>query len=909
MSGLFGGGTTTFDERFGSLRIQQSSQGVGIALVWGRQRIAPNLLWFDDFKATEHRESQGGKGGGATQVSYTYEASVLMGLCAGTINGVRRIWRDKDQLTSGTRFSPAQNLNHVATVPGDRKVTVPDAARWDVDNGVRDASSGEVNITDYTVAAGVYTFGVDLVGASLSIYYGIASSSEPYSALEAAGFTQFASGARGQAVWGYLASAHAGEAIGYSGIAYVAATGLALSSSAGLMQYSFEIDARRQVSEGIPDANAADVCTDILLDPLYGAVPGAEWVGNLAHYRNWCAAMGLFLSPVYTERKGAFEYIEQIADLTFSRPLWRVDSFTVIPLATEGVSSGTGSFTPLPEHSAPVYVITDDDISEPIEEQRKAPADRYNRVNVQFKDRAADYAEAIETAEDKAAIDAFGLIPEPNVFHAPEIAVQSVAAIVAQLRLRQGLSVQGTYKFNLPVNFDLLDPLDIISISDARIDLDIRSVRITEIKESSDGALSIIAEDVEITGAVTQASQPSGGFVYGPGVIDATLLRAVLMPTAATNNVQQVWVGATAGANWGGATLWVSETGTDYRRVGVFTVRARLGALSHELPGSLVELDTSHELQVGVLGDGAPLPTVSQADVDSYRSLIWADGELLAYRDAELTGVRAYDLGYLCRGLYGTDADVHDVGTSWMRLDEAVLRLDVPAALIGKTMYLKATGRGLLGTVEQGLDEVSPLVLDVVAQQSKPGASSVIALTSPFVSTYFEINFAAAARAFEYQLEVRHAGVLLRAVSTSAQVFRYLYADAVDDGGALREYQVRVRGVNDAGAGPWASIVVSNPAPAAVEGVAESGTGDSRTLTWDPNVETDRAGYRAWISEIEDFDPKAGEGTQIYDGSATTAEATSLLAATTYYVRVAAYDVWSAITADLNLSDQFTFET
>lgn len=905
MSGLLGGGSTTYEERLASLVVQQSAQGVGITMLWGRQRVAPNLLWFDDFVAIENRQAQGGKGApGVESVSYTYQASVLMGICAGTIAGVNRVWRDKDVFTSGVRVSPPQQVLFEGVVGPDRMLVIPDAPRWESTLSVV-SSLGTVPPYD-DLGSGAYLFDLDSIGATMLITYMVGSETTVFSALEAAGFSTFAAGARGQSPWGYLTTAHPSEALGYSGVAYVGGVSLGLSNSAGLKQYSFEVDGRRQVSADVPDANAADVCTDLLLDPLYGAVPDAGWVDGLSQYRDWCGAMGLYLSPSYADRKGAFEYVQQIAELTFSKPLWRVNTFTIVPLATEAVTGAGGEFTPLPEHSAPVYVITDDDIADPIEETRAAPADRFNRVSVQFKDRANDYATAVADAEDKASIDAYGLIPNPSVFDAPEVAELAVAAIVAELRLRQGLSVQGSYKFTLPVNFDLLDPLDIVAIADARIDLGARAVRIVEIVESGDdGSLSITAEDVEITGSVTLASQPGSGFGYQPPEIDATALRAVLMPTSATGDRQQVWVGATAGVNWGGASLWISETGTDYRRIGQFTLRTRMGLLAAALPESAESVDEVHALTVNISGAGGELGSVTQADVDANRTLMWVGGELVAYRDAELVAANRYRLTYLPRGMFGSANASHAVGSAWMRLDEAVLKVDVPPEMIGKSVYLKATGRSLLNTREQGLDEVSAVILDVVAVQSLPAAPSALALTSPFVSTYFEMNWAVGARAFDYEVEVRNAGSLLRAVQTSAQVFRYLHADALDDGGALRSYEVRVRGLNAAGAGPWITSAISNPAPAAVSGIAASGTGSSRSLTWVASAETDVAGYRAWVSSTSGFDPKAGGGTEFYAGSEPKAVLTGLVPGTTRYVRVAAFDVWSDALSGLEISDEF----
>ena len=61
------------ENKIGALNVQQSSQGVPIPIVFGKTRIAPNLLWYNDFTAVPHTtEQSGGKGGGTTQQNTTY---------------------------------------------------------------------------------------------------------------------------------------------------------------------------------------------------------------------------------------------------------------------------------------------------------------------------------------------------------------------------------------------------------------------------------------------------------------------------------------------------------------------------------------------------------------------------------------------------------------------------------------------------------------------------------------------------------------------------------------------------------------------------------------------------------------------------------------------------------------------
>jgi hypothetical protein len=92
------------DNAIGALRIQTSTQGLPIALVYGMTRISPNLVEYIDFRAIPHTTSQdvGGKGGGTTvsSTTYTYEVAVIFGLGEGRMQ-VERIWKNKEETSIG----------------------------------------------------------------------------------------------------------------------------------------------------------------------------------------------------------------------------------------------------------------------------------------------------------------------------------------------------------------------------------------------------------------------------------------------------------------------------------------------------------------------------------------------------------------------------------------------------------------------------------------------------------------------------------------------------------------------------------------------------------------------------------------------------------------------------------------
>ncbi|MEO0413204.1 MAG: phage tail protein [Pseudomonadota bacterium] len=77
------------------LTVQSAAFGRPIPLVYGAGRYAGNVLWSTGLVEKREEESQGGKGGpSVTNVTYSYSASFAVGLCAGPISSIGRIWSD-----------------------------------------------------------------------------------------------------------------------------------------------------------------------------------------------------------------------------------------------------------------------------------------------------------------------------------------------------------------------------------------------------------------------------------------------------------------------------------------------------------------------------------------------------------------------------------------------------------------------------------------------------------------------------------------------------------------------------------------------------------------------------------------------------------------------------------------------
>lgn len=105
---LFGGGANRSSGRLSDLDVQTSNEGAPIARVFGRMRLAGEVIWASRFEEVATTESSGGKGGsgggGTTTTSYRYFASFAVGLCEGPIAHVGRIWAN-GKLIDRTRIS------------------------------------------------------------------------------------------------------------------------------------------------------------------------------------------------------------------------------------------------------------------------------------------------------------------------------------------------------------------------------------------------------------------------------------------------------------------------------------------------------------------------------------------------------------------------------------------------------------------------------------------------------------------------------------------------------------------------------------------------------------------------------------------------------------------------------------
>jgi hypothetical protein len=77
-----------------------ASEGAPIPRVFGRMRVAGQVIWATRFRESSETDRAGGKGGGPEVKSYGYSISLAIALCEGEIRRIGRIWADGNEIAA-----------------------------------------------------------------------------------------------------------------------------------------------------------------------------------------------------------------------------------------------------------------------------------------------------------------------------------------------------------------------------------------------------------------------------------------------------------------------------------------------------------------------------------------------------------------------------------------------------------------------------------------------------------------------------------------------------------------------------------------------------------------------------------------------------------------------------------------
>jgi hypothetical protein len=732
MAALFGRPSPGVKPDYTGLQLQTSVSTLPIPIVWGQSRIAPNVIFYANFQ-TDNVKS-GGKGGlfGSSQTtSYNYTADLIMALSEGPISGIGYVWKDQSTYTlsnlgltlyegttpqtvwpylsttyptqaltyQGTAFVCAANygLGDSADV-GNHNFEIIGVLAGTGPNGI-DADPAQC-IYDFLTNA-QYGAGFDAASINLSTLYGAGgdASLQTYCKAQGIGFSPaLASPEQASSTltrWLQILNCAAVWSGGELKFIPYGDVGIGGGDQTKTVQSAIPIPA--QQSNGSYPPPQIIVCSPanwVSDGGVVYAFTGAAltYVGSSAPGSN--GQYGISPNGTYL-----FHYGDQGSPVSIT--------------FTQDVAA---AYVP---NLAPVYNLTDLDFvdgkgnKDPVQVARADPFSLPTIQRIECLSRSNQYGASPVEARDQSQIELYG----PRVgstIQAHEICDEVVVApIVAQTILQRGLYVRTKFTFKLSWEYCLLDPMDIVSITDANLGLDAYPVRIVTIEEDDTGLLTVTAEELAI-GVSTPGVNPTSAIVaFQPNQgAAASAINTPLIyepPPALTGNVAQVWVGASgaAASNWGGANVWASVDNTTYSQIGTLTSPLRQGLLTNNLARAS-GWDSTDTLSVSLSESGATLTGTSASSAQAGATLSLVDQELLAYELATLTAANAYNLTGLQRGFAGTTPAAHASNAPFARLDSAVVKYNLPSTWIGVTLYFKFQSFNAFGAGVQDLSTCSP---------------------------------------------------------------------------------------------------------------------------------------------------------------------------------------------------------
>lgn len=673
-----GGRTNKKQSPATSLRIQTSVQGQARAIGAGQNRVAGNMIWYGNFVARKQKNAagKGGGGGKGGQAGYNYYASAIMGLADGPIADLMTIYQG----------------NNVQFVQPPDPAVLADLQAL----GINQTAQSQAPIP-FAFFAGTYT----------------------------------------QGTWGFVEGVRAAQALTYRGLAYVGHPNVSLGSSTTFPNYTYEVKwAVNTGAPGVIDANPADWISALLTNPDWG-VQGfpAALLGDLAPFATYARAYGLFVSPALSDAVAAQSHLGDLLKSTGADFRWSQGRLDIVIYA-DVAATGYG-VTWVPSLAA-VYDLTADHFlpgedsgatRSPIATKRPPADEVTNQLAVEFLDRSNLYNPVAITATDEAAIAASGRVRKADKRSQHWFCRASAASAAASLQLARERQ-RRTHTFRLPEQFILLDLGDIVTLTEARMGYDRLPVRIVEIKDNGDRSLTFTTEDVPGTiRAVAYDRQKSQGAAYNAAEDPGDINPPVILEPPAALGANQVWV-ALCGQNdatWGGAIVHVSLDGETYTQIGQISGASTMGVLTAALPGVSTTSpngtpDTANTLAVDLTESQGSLASVTDDGLAALATLSYVDGELLAWRDATLTGPYRYTLADLIRGTYGTTPSAHSAGSAFVRLDGTLFQYTYPPNLVGHQIWFKFQSFNTYGGGSPSLDALTAYPYTIAGQSGMTSA-------------------------------------------------------------------------------------------------------------------------------------------------------------------------------------------
>ncbi len=446
--------------------------------------------------------------------------------------------------------------------------------------------------------------------------------------------------------------------------------------------------------------------------------------------RTQCRANGLIGSFVLDSQRKAMDWLTDLYQAMDSAPVWSGFKLKSRPYS-EVSAVGNGAIFEAETAAGPIVdLIADDFIASETEPMivvdRRGQVDTDNLLQIQHPSRDADYNDVIMAQAEQSTISMYGgRKGAPRVLRC--IQDVAVARMILGISVRRQNYFRNTYKFRLQAKWKLLEPMDLVTLTDPEIGLDHLPVRLTSINETENYELDCEAEPFQYGVCAPQAVEAGEPNPYNPdhdavpALVNVPVMFEPVAALAGFPTTDELWtLISNSDPNYGGCQVYIStDGGGSYALAGTITGNAITGVTTAVWPAA-ADPDTVNDLPLDLSESLGELASYDVADKDLFVYPCWIDGgagpipyELMTYDIADLTGTNRYNLPAtdgLRRSVYDAPTAgvgvAHPIDSRWAFVGQGsvgIAKIPIQASLIGVTLYFKFVAFNQFGGGNQNI--------------------------------------------------------------------------------------------------------------------------------------------------------------------------------------------------------------
>ena len=528
----------------------------------------------------------------------------------------------------------------------------------------------------------------------------------------------------------YMQTKHPDKAVDYKHLAYLhspwggSTAGTFLGQdSAAVPSYQIEVKGSLlNTGDGI-DANPADVILYLLKKlNIYNGVDDEETiVEGIGNYRLYCRENDLLIStPVdATSQKKTQEIIKDICDLTDIYFFWSNDRFKI---AIKDNRSA-GDWKP---NTTVVYDLNEDDMllqtdGACVSFARKDSSEIYNRFTLEWCNRDNSYENETISYELSEDISKTGLRQASTVngkyFYKKERAIK-----VCEMLARRNERERNKYNILLDWAYCILEPGDLVTLSDKTIGLNKQIAMVNMVTENKDGTVSVELLqyfDGNYSAGIIDVGENDYNYIDYNIEPDSTADPIIFQPPSdATLTGNELWIALKGtGNNWGGCNILGANQDANYSSLGNFRMKSQYGVLTADMG---IDADT---FTANINGD---FENVTLADAQNANSMFWIDGECLSYQTATKNSDGTWTFGGIIRGQFNTNINYHSTGANVVLCNGSLFNIELTKKDIGRKIFFKFPAVNVFNANQQDESDLDYCTY-TIKEYGIPSASDIVA--------------------------------------------------------------------------------------------------------------------------------------------------------------------------------------